>query len=150
MDQNWQTGYFWNQEGQETLHFQFQLNLIALKFWPYVGLGKKYKRSVHRSHITYCRSLKFCMRVTLPKGILSPSEQSWSHYFEKSRPTLLCNTGKNIFFLTIYVLESYYSKCFVTFVKLFLSIWWANEKHFYQKSVSVKKWAKNCTIYAVF
>ena len=32
MGQNWQTGYFWYQEGQETLHFQFHQNRTTLKF----------------------------------------------------------------------------------------------------------------------
>ena len=52
MVQNWETEYFWNQEGQEALYFQFQLNLKTLKFWPYVALRKKFECPVHRGHAT--------------------------------------------------------------------------------------------------
>ena len=31
--QNWQTGYFWNQEDQEALDFQFEPTETTLKFW---------------------------------------------------------------------------------------------------------------------
>ena len=40
MVQNQQIKYFWNQEGQEALYFQFQLNQTTFKFWPYVAFSK--------------------------------------------------------------------------------------------------------------
>ena len=52
MGQNWQMGYFWYQEGQEALNFQFQLNQTTLKFWLYVVPSKKFKKAGKLSYWT--------------------------------------------------------------------------------------------------
>ena len=70
MTQNWQTGYFWNQKGQEALHFQFELTETTLKFRPYVARLKK-TLGARRTVVTQPRDLKFYMRGTIPNWILN-------------------------------------------------------------------------------
>ena len=52
-----------------------------------------------RTAVTQPRGLKFCMRVTLPKGVLSLSGTGRSHHFKKSWPTLMCEFDVRLHFL---------------------------------------------------
>ena len=47
-------GYFVYQEGQETLYFQFQLNLTTLKFWPFLAIYENFKMALR---LSYCTNL---------------------------------------------------------------------------------------------
>ena len=54
-------GYSLYQEGQETLYFQFQLNLTTLKFWPFLAIYKKYKMTLRLSYWTNLAEIFFGM-----------------------------------------------------------------------------------------
>ena len=85
MGQNWKTGYFCNEEGQEALYFQFQLILTTMKFLPYVALCKIFFRFVRSE---FWRHLKnsFAGCFLVPKGmtylrgsLLAQNFQIFSH-----------------------------------------------------------------------
>ena len=83
MAQNWQTWYFWNQEEQEALDFQYEPIRSTLFFCAYVVLSKNFGAFVSVQFSTFFKN-SFTECFLLPKGMLWPCQGFLAQHFDKS------------------------------------------------------------------